>query len=599
MTRHILRLFTLFIALLPVSRAQEWIKLEAANNLLGNASELPWVAGGENSRQISFQWQDETDNGPIFRIETLPPRSLKYWAVRVETPLKQSLKKGDILYLRFKVRCLSTNDETGRGTVRATLNYLAPPFTQEISEPFSMGSEWHVYATRTRVSRNYASRELLLNFRVGYAPQVVELKDLELFRFDSSFDEKRLPVTPPPTYKGREKDASWRQEAEIRIDKYRKQELHVTVLDAQGHALPAVPVSVEQLRHAYSFGTAVMLGAVLNSTPSGDQAMYRAVLRGAFNSCGPESDLKWHNWLREREDSLKALAWLKEQGLPIRGHCLLWPSWFKVPAEIRKLQDKPDELRQKIMDHVKDELTATAPYISEWDVVNEPLLNRDILEIFGGNLFMKEVFSEARKWAPSSHLFLNEAVTLSDNRLMAEFRKIVSELISLQTPFDGLGIQCHYSGWTLTPPDEIISTLDSLKEFGKAIKVTEFDIDSLDESLQADYLRDFYTAVFSHPATSGIQMWGFWEPRHWKSNAALWGEEWNVKPQGKAYLDLVYGRWWTREKGKTNENGEYSVRVFKGTQQVFIQTPDGLVTKTVEVGDEPMTLSVTQPGSAQ
>jgi hypothetical protein len=42
------------------------------------------------------------------------------------------------------------------------------------------------------------------------------------------------------------------------------------------------------------------------------------------------------------------------------------------------------------------------------------------------------------------------------------------------------------------------------------IRVTEFTVDTDDEDLQADYTRDFYTMLFSHPEVVSVQFWGFW-----------------------------------------------------------------------------------------
>src|SRR5438045_8528998 len=53
-------------------------------------------------------------------------------------------------------------------------------------------------------------------------------------------------------------------------------------------------------------------------------------------------------------------------------------------------------------------------------------------------------------------------------------------------------------------------------------RITELDIDSNDDKLQADYLRDFLPASFSHPNTNGLLMWGSWEPAHWRPNAAMY-----------------------------------------------------------------------------
>ena len=562
--------------------------MPASSNLLANAASLPWTAGGEKAGQVKFSWAGER-----LKITTVGPRPLGEWFIRVETPIAAAIKKDAILYLRYKIRCLNTRDETGVGMINPTVQLTAAPYTKEIAAPFSAGGDWAVFATWARVSQDYRAGSMDINFRLGFAPQELEIENLELFCLPSSWDTTRLPVTPAPSYAGREPEAGWRKQAAERIELLRKQDLRVEVTDEGGHALPAVSVKVEQIKHAYRFGTAVAFWNLMGDPKDADTISYRSVLKESFDTCGPESDLKWPNWIKQREFNLKALAWLRDNGFPVRGHVLLWPAWDqRTPAFLRTLKDTPDQLRSVIFEHVRDELAATTPYTDEWDVINEPIFNHGVLDAVGGRPFMADVFREARKQAPDTRLFLNEAVTLSDNRMMGEFRKIVDGLVDEKAPFNGLGIQCHYSGWTLTPPDEILSTLDSLQHYGKLIEVTEFDVDTLDEKLQADYLRDFYTAVFSHPGTTGIQMWGFWEGRHWKPFAALWKKDWTLRPVGRAYLDLVRGAWWTKAGGKTDADGAWSLRAFKGRQRITLTLGARTLTREVDLGDQPETVKI-------
>ena len=35
--------------------------------------------------------------------------------------------------------------------------------------------------------------------------------------------------------------------------------------------------------------------------------------------------------------------------------------------------------------------------------------------------------------------------------------------------------------------------------------------------------------------------------------------DWTIKPSGKVFQDLFYNKWWTKEAGKTDANGEFSV----------------------------------------
>lgn len=67
--------------------------------------------------------------------------------------------------------------------------------------------------------------------------------------------------------------------------------------------------------------------------------------------------------------------------------------------------------------------------------------------------------------------------------------------------------------------DELFKRLDRYAAFGKDLEIPEFDINTMVEALQADYRRDFMTAVFSHPSVKALMMWGFWEGAHWRPRA--------------------------------------------------------------------------------
>src|SRR5207244_13525667 len=76
------------------------------------------------------------------------------------------------------------------------------------------------------------------------------------------------------------------------------------------------------------------------------------------------------------------------------------------------------------------------------------------------------------------------------------------------------------------------------------------------------------TAVFSHPSTNGIIMWGFWDPKHWLSNAPLYRKDWTLKPSGEAWMDLVFHQWWTNANVTTDTAGRCEVRAFLGDYEI-------------------------------
>jgi hypothetical protein len=99
---------------------------------------------------------------------------------------------------------------------------------------------------------------------------------------------------------------------------------------------------------------------------------------------------------------------------------------------------------------------------------------------------------------------------------------------------------------------------------------------------QADYVRDFFTAVFSHPSVTGVMLQDFWQPGAWQYEgaSAFFNKDWSMNPHGKEYERLVLGEWWTRAKGSSDRTGAYVAHGFHGDYRVTVTAPDGR-TRTV------------------
>jgi GH35 family endo-1,4-beta-xylanase len=311
-----------------------------------------------------------------------------------------------------------------------------------------------------------------------------------------------------------------------------------------------------------------------------------------------ENDLKWPGWEANRSRALNALAWLRENGIDrVRGHTLVWPGWSRMPSDVQKLADHPEALRNRVLDHVTDELDATRGQLVEWDVINEPYSNTDLQKILGDEE-MAQWFKRAREVEPWAALYINDYSILTnggmDKAHQEHYFNTIAKLIEWGAPLDGIGMQGHF-GAHLTAPVTLWRILDRYTALGKQIQITEFDIDIDDEATQAAYTRDFMTAVFAHPSVSGFMMWGFWEGRHWKPKAAMFRKDWSLKPNAEAFYDLVFREWWTDAAGRTSEAGVYKVRGFKGDYEVHVRRGDAVASTTASVDWKPATVVVTLP----
>ena len=127
------------------------------------------------------------------------------------------------------------------------------------------------------------------------------------------------------------------------------------------------------------------------------------------------------------------------------------------------------------------------------------------------------------------------------------------------------------------------------------VEITEYDLNTRDDKAQGEFTRDIVTAWFAHPQSKGFTMWGFWEGRHWRPRAALLRKDWSLKPNGSAYLDLVFGEWWTDVRGESSADGKFAVRGFKGTYLVEVTSGGFTKSTPATLTGEGTTLIVTLP----
>ena len=146
------------------------------------------------------------------------------------------------------------------------------------------------------------------------------------------------------------------------------------------------------------------------------------------------------------------------------------------------------------------------------------------------------------------------------------------------TPIDGVGFQCHFRLHAVTSPKRTWEILDRYAELGLKLAVTEYDLAWVSEAFQAQFLNDFMTATFAHPAVNQFVMWGFWDGSHWREDGGMYAKDWREKPSLKAYKNLVFKKWWTDLTLPTNKQGIMTTRGFLGDYKIKV-TAEG---KTVE-----------------
>jgi endo-1,4-beta-xylanase len=537
------------------------------------------TAGQGNGDAISLTRVAATGPGftRVLRVETTRDLS-PAWAVEARSSLERPVKKGDTALVRFFARTIVATDETGAGQIRVAVQRSGPDYQKSLESTISVGVDWQEFLLPFTFTEDYARHGAELSFGFGFKRETVEIGGVQILHYGTRVAPAALPRTRF-TYAGREPDAAWRREALARIEQIRKSAFLIEVRDAAGQPAAGATVRIEQRRSAFQFGTALQFARLVQDSP--DNRLYREKALALFNAASPENDLKWPVWNGEwqgsydRTQSLTALRWLREQNFHVRGHVLVWPGWKNLPKSVIALKDgkkNQAKIPPMVLAHIADITGATREFVQEWDVLNEPYDNHDLMAIFGNDI-MVDWFKAAQAGAPGVPLYLNDYSNhdlVADRQHCADFFKVAKFLQAKGAPLGGLGLQGHISAQP-NPPERVLAALEVYSEFKLPIRITEFDVETDDEQLQADYTRDFLILAYSHPLVVGVQHWGFWEKAHWRPRAALFRADWSPKPAAKAYEELVLRQWRTKLQGKAGASGKVGGRGFHGDYVVVVE----------------------------
>jgi GH35 family endo-1,4-beta-xylanase len=546
-------------------------------------------------------------DGPGFtrawRIATLQDTS-PMDAIELRAPNARPVKKGDVAMIRFFGRAILAADETGTGRVYVVVRRNGVDSNSSFEGDYTLGREWQEVLIPFVFARDFPAGDAAVMLRFGFKRQTLEIGGLEVLDYGRTCAYEELPRTRF-SYAGREAGAAWRREALERIGRIRQADIFITVRDGTGRPVPGAEVRIVERRSAFQWGTALQMARLVKDSP--DNRRYRETALELFNSASTENDLKWPVWLGEWEgghsqaQTLAGLHWLHDHGFAARGHVLVWPGRKNLPKPIQERLGTPrqGEIPALVDAHIREMARATRGLVSEWDVLNEPFTNHDLMDAFGPEI-MVSWFKTARAELPNAALFFNDfsnqdATTDADH--VAHFEKTARFLLDHGAPVTGLGLQGHFGGKP-NDPEHVLAVLDRYQaEFHLPVRITEFDVWTYDEELQADYTRDFLILCYSHPSVVGVQFWGFWAGAHWRPQAAMFREDWSERPAARVYRDLVLDQWRTRAAGRTDAKGGLSLRGFQGDYTLSVSHQSRRIERefTLSAQAAPAQINVTLP----
>ncbi len=548
----------------------------------GGQALLPDLAQSISRRNYS--------NGSVESVEVEGPgftRALRYtttkaghdYELNTSTPVPHEFKKGEAVLISFWARTVSTRRETGQGLVQVHLSEGQSPWRQEAGRFVSFSDQWQRFYAPGVLSRDYPANHMHLKVFAGNVEQVIEIGGIELLSYGVGFDVNLLPKSLS-SYEGMEENAAWRKLAEQRIQEVRTAPLVIEVIGGDARPVADAVVKAQLVRHAFEFGTAVNPNGLVRPTEKSHEIRRQKMLE-LFNSGTFYNHLKWPAWVgawgdfHSREITMEGLKWFRDNGLAFRGHVLIWPSYRNLPSFMRKVADDPEAIRKLCLAHIDEIAAATSEYVQEWDVVNEPYDNHNLMDICG-NEVMVEWFKRAAERLPGVRLALNDyslLTPLADTRKQAAFEETVKMLLDAGAPLHVLGLQGHFGG-TLPSPERIYATLDRFAKLGLPLRVTEYDIGSDEAELKYAFTRDLLMTVYSHPAVIGWQTWGI-------SNIVK--EDGSFTPEGQAFYELVHQKWKTAVELATDAQGRVEARGHLGRYRVEISKGDRQATFFIDL----------------
>ena len=526
-------------------------------------------------------------DGPGFtralEMDNLVDSPRLYYDTQVTMPIESSVMAGDVLVLTFWARKIKCVDESGYAKFNTVYEQNGGVWSKYHSATEEkLTEEWQKFRYPFVVTADYSSGGAQVGIRIGFRLQTLQFGGVEVLNYGKKIDISLIDPQKvmKTTYKGREDGALWREEAFRRIEKYRKNDIKITVVDESGNPVPDAEISADMTRSEFLWGNAANQQKGFEAARN--SIFYQDIQANKFNSFTNETGMKSGNF--SMKNCVDGVNFVRKHNHYFRAHAIFWDRPDLWPAELS--EDATEEEIKEVCFRFASKLSYFFKNdVHEIDVLNEPL-NNDVGRTKYGDDFLVEIFKATRDLFPDARLFVNETGIWGGDANWVSIEKlkgIIDSMLKKGAPVEGIGVQDHASDFTY--PQKLYNALDYLAENLKYIAITEYDylskLPSKTDALavEADYLRDSIILAYSHPKTTSFTMWGFTDNGHWRGNAPLYDSNYNPKPAIKYWDKYVWGEWFTKAKAKTDENGTAIIRGHRGDYDITV-TVNGQSKKT-------------------
>lgn len=401
-----------------------------------------------------------------------------------------------------------------------------------------------------------------------------------------------------------EPDTEALAQAKMDIEKYRKGDVTLTIVDYKGQPRSGLAVEYTQTKHSFLFGIFSI---------SQEERVW-SLMREAGLIYGPVL-LDWGRVVDGRgtyDLGAERTRFLRQFGFTGMGHSLIWlcTESIVIPEYVFTLSY--EELKDAFYHYVYKVVENYKAEIKIWNVMNEPMMTQQNLLGLSEQetiAVIREGSQAIRNADPEARTMINVWPPGGENRNPSQKGihpyDFLRHAVESGVDFDIIGLECYYNAYmreTLGPhPRRSLSSMgeliDKYSTLGKNIQITEISVPSeaigegywgqpWSQELQAEYLKAAYTIFFGKPRVEAITWWNATdkpsEHHPFIYHGGLLDESNQPKKSYYALKDLIKS-WTTTGQGLTDGKGQITFRGFGGIYQVVTTDPKTGLSKKQEI----------------
>lgn len=409
------------------------------------------------------------------------------------------------------------------------------------------------------------------------------------------------------------------EKVEYGIEKYRKGDGRIRIVDKDGAPIPGAKISLDQKTHEFRFGANLFMLDELETEEKNEK--YKAYFADVFNMAtlpfywdaleprkGETRYTKDSPKIYRRPNIDLCIEYCDKHGIEPREHALAYdqffPEWLcgaSVEETKRELERRYAEISERYADKIRT-----------IEVTNEMEWEKGITAFYDAPDFVEWCFKTAEKYFPNNQLVINEHTSAAWQdrcRVTDKYYSYIEANMLKGARIDAIGFQYHlfkkreelYEKTRITlNPELLYKHMDMYSDLGKPLQVTEVTIpayswEAEDEAAQAEIIKNLYSVWFSHPNVEQIIYWNLVDG--YAAFAPLGdmtaGENYyygglirfdmTPKPSYFVLKDLINNEWHTEATLVTNDNGIANFRGFYGNYEIKVTVGEKTYTKEIKL----------------